>query len=145
MFSVRHEFPTEWHRFLHPAGAAGDQTMTLALGPDRFPFLFNGRAIAVERIEVFVKVRPEHAASHDATTIRLTLRGGHHRADLGRAPSDDVLASAPWNGLLRGERAFGQAPGSWTINGWLDDGGGPARLDPDALQEVLLVCHYTVA
>ena len=38
-FSLRHEFPTEWHRFLHPTNAASDHTITLPLCKDRFPFL----------------------------------------------------------------------------------------------------------
>jgi hypothetical protein len=38
MFSIRHEFPGEWQRFLHPANATDDQTLTLELIRDRFPF-----------------------------------------------------------------------------------------------------------
>jgi hypothetical protein len=30
-FSARHEFPTEFHRFLHPAGEPGQQILTLNL------------------------------------------------------------------------------------------------------------------
>jgi hypothetical protein len=38
-FSLRHEFPSEWYRFLNPpAGTAGDQILTLALTEERFPF-----------------------------------------------------------------------------------------------------------
>jgi hypothetical protein len=41
LFSLRHEFPTEWSRFIGKA-TNGDHTQAFALAKDRFPFLFQG-------------------------------------------------------------------------------------------------------
>ena len=38
LFSVRHEFPTAWYQFLHPANATDQQVLSLNVTPDRFPF-----------------------------------------------------------------------------------------------------------
>ena len=42
-FSARHEFPADFHRFLHPSGEAQQQTMTLSLAQNRFPFMFQNQ------------------------------------------------------------------------------------------------------
>lgn len=51
---------------------------------------------------------------------------------------------APWNGLLRAEKAINQATGPLTLNAWLDTAGSPARLAPEAIKEALLIVHYQV-
>jgi hypothetical protein len=57
-FSLRHEFPTEWYKFLHPAGAATRtapvSSMQINLSQDRFPFQYRGMKIAIARAELFV-------------------------------------------------------------------------------------------
>jgi hypothetical protein len=42
LVSLHHEYPSEWYRFLHPAGATDTQSLTIALTPERFPFLSQG-------------------------------------------------------------------------------------------------------
>ncbi len=32
MFSMRHEFPTEWHNFLHPATEGEEQVLSFTIG-----------------------------------------------------------------------------------------------------------------
>ncbi len=55
MFSMKHEFPTEWHKFLHPATEGGKQVLRLTIGKERFPFFAQDRTIVVMRIDVFAK------------------------------------------------------------------------------------------
>lgn len=55
IFSMRHEFPTEWHKFLHPAIEGAEQVLSFTIGKERFPFLVQDRAIVVMKIEVFAK------------------------------------------------------------------------------------------
>lgn len=144
-FSLRHEFPTEWHRFLNPANVVVNyNTMTLGLTKDRFPFLFQSRQITVGKIEMFIKVKPDSAATHNDTTLKLTFAVGNTAPTPANHQLNDPLGLAPWNGLLRAEKTFDQLPGNWTINAWLDDGGGPSRLDPNAIEELVLLCQYTV-
>jgi hypothetical protein len=53
MFSVKDEFPAEWHRFLRPA--AGDQVLKVTLGLPGFPFLAQNRTITVGEITVLAR------------------------------------------------------------------------------------------
>lgn len=76
VFSLRREFPTDWHRFLNPASVTGDQTVTLGLTKDRFPLLFQSRPITVGKIEVFIKVQPDFVATHNDATVKLTTAAG---------------------------------------------------------------------
>ena len=43
LFSLRHEFPTEWHRFLE----SGDSTFTVTLTQQHFPFMFQSSRAAI--------------------------------------------------------------------------------------------------
>ena len=59
MFSMRHEFPTEWHRFLHPTADGGEQVLNFTIGKERFPFFAQDRTIVVMKIDVFAKCAQE--------------------------------------------------------------------------------------
>jgi hypothetical protein len=60
MFSMKHEFTTEWHKFLHPATAGGEQVLKFTIGKERFPFFAQARDIVAMKIEVFAKcTQPE--------------------------------------------------------------------------------------
>jgi Tc toxin complex TcA C-terminal TcB-binding domain len=144
VFSLRREFPTDWHRFLNPASVTGDQTVALGLTKDRFPLLFQSRPITVGKIEVFIKVQPDFVATHNDATVKLTTAAGDAAPTSAIYQPKDLLSLASWNGLLRAEKTFSQSPGNWTINAWLDDGGGPGRLDRTAIEDFVLVCQYTV-
>jgi hypothetical protein len=61
MFSLRHEFSTEWSRFLNVASGT-IQSLTMAMTKDRFPLLFQGKIITINSMEVYVKVK--HDADH---------------------------------------------------------------------------------
>ena len=43
-FSLRHDFPDDWHRFLHPVAGATELSLGLDLGEHRFPFQFREAA-----------------------------------------------------------------------------------------------------
>src|SRR6185295_9961365 len=53
LFSLRHEFPSEWHRFQSIADNNGDHKQTFSLNKQRFPFMFQGSVVTVNEIEVF--------------------------------------------------------------------------------------------
>jgi hypothetical protein len=137
-FSLRHEFPSEWHRFLNPpAGATGDQILRLRIDKIRFPLLLQSRPITITRVSLFAKVRPGFTTAYNADTLKVSLQPGTTTAT--------ALTLTGWNGLLRSERAAGPL-GEWTLTGWRDTGNGAhLRLDPNAVDDILLVCSYTVA
>ncbi len=54
MFSLKHDFPTEWYRFLHPVVANAEQVLSMKLTPDHFPFFTKDRNIVVKKIDFLI-------------------------------------------------------------------------------------------
>jgi hypothetical protein len=106
------------------------QKITFRLTKQRFPYLFQGKNIAINQIEVFAKTE-----EYDESTLKLSLAPGE-------AASREPLTLAPWNGLLRAQSAATGPPGDWTLAAWLDTGDG--RLNPRAIQDIVVVCYYTI-
>lgn len=143
VFSLRHEFSSEWYRFLNPpAGDAKNQTLTMALTRERFPFIFQENTISINAIELFVKVKPEFAGDHNESTVKLALAAGATAPAPGTSQPSDILQLVLLNGLLHTSKKFNNnnPPGSFTLNAWLNT---DKRLDPDAIQDILVVCLYT--
>ncbi|HBL27650.1 MAG TPA: hypothetical protein DD490_12505 [Acidobacteria bacterium] len=129
LISVRHDMPTEWHRFLQgPAESSGFRKLTLDLGKERFPYLFaTSPELRITGIELFLQGEQD-LGDDEASLFALTLSppGGEEK----------TLTRVAWEGLLRA--VHGPAPqnglGPWTL-----------RIQGQPLHNVLVVCHYTVA
>jgi len=140
--SLRHQFPSEWHRFLNPPPQPEEDTevkstLTMNLGAERFPFMFQGRPIIIKEIELFVKVRPEVASDYNESTLKLSLKAGTE-------PSEEELKNiSSWNGLLRAKSPGGEL-GDWTLAGWELADGTKKLIDPNAIEDILVVCHYSL-
>ncbi|MEP7304388.1 MAG: neuraminidase-like domain-containing protein [Acidobacteriota bacterium] len=81
-FSARHEFPSEWYRFFHPANAGDDQVLSLHVGAARFPFFAQGRTLVVENIQVFAQVTAPNSytlviADKNALAVNFSLNPGN--------------------------------------------------------------------
>ncbi len=144
MFSMKHEFPSEWYRFLHPAPQGAEQILALKLGQKRFPFFAQDRQIIITRMEVFAK-------SNAALAYHARLS---HIDD-----NDQVLASAE---LTLPQSAAYNGLNKVTLNG--TDAGldlevmaideeltlrlkrtavaDYTQLDPEEVEDVVLVLHY---
>jgi Tc toxin complex TcA C-terminal TcB-binding domain len=57
LFSLRHEFPTEWYKFLNPLAADTAQTMVVALSMERFPFQYRGKKITISEVDLLLKFK----------------------------------------------------------------------------------------
>lgn len=55
MFSLKHEFSTEWYKFLNPTIAGSDQVLSLSLRKEHFPFFSKNRTINVKKVQVLMK------------------------------------------------------------------------------------------
>src|SRR5438105_1791399 len=117
MISLRHEFPTEWNRFLHPPATIepGGAKLTIPVIKGRFPFLFQNRSINIQGFEIFVKVNQEFSTSHNESTLKLSLQAGSNASTI-------ALVLSAWNGLLQTEEPHGGPLGDWTMAAWLDIG-----------------------
>ncbi len=139
-FSLRHEFPSDWNRFLNPpVGLPGDQAMKVSIEKTRFPFLFQSKTITISGIKLFVKVKPEFAVTYDEYTLKVSLQPG-------TTASANVLTLTPWSGLLRAKEEPTGALGDWTLAAWRDTGDGVhKRIDPQVIEDIVAVCAYTIA
>ncbi|HKO95843.1 MAG TPA: neuraminidase-like domain-containing protein [Pyrinomonadaceae bacterium] len=72
-FSMKHEFSTEWHRFLHPAIAGGEQVLGFTPGKESFPFFTHDRDIIVTKLEVLARCS---RAGDYTMTLSMTDRDG---------------------------------------------------------------------
>src|SRR5262249_35624810 len=86
LFSARHEFPNEWYRFLHPPESGTDQVLELQLAPDRFPYIFRGRTVAISRLHVFLDVSDEPTESDRTKTYRQVYESSTNPLTLQLAP-----------------------------------------------------------
>jgi len=55
MFSMKHEFSTEWHKFLHPGVEGGEQVLNITIGKERMPFFTQHRKIEVDNIDILAR------------------------------------------------------------------------------------------
>jgi len=90
LFSLRHEFPSEWRRFVSsPASAVN--TMKVEVVSTRFPYFVQSRKITVKQARVFVRTK-------SPAPIRATISPGEVTPD---------LTQSAWTGQ--------GAPGLWTV------------------------------
>ena len=140
--SARGEFPTEFHRFLHPSVEADPQTLALDLTTSHFPYLFKNRDIVVENAAIVVQMADAFAgASGSGTTFTLAHPGGEAAVDLGTAASMGNLRVVALDDLS-------SAPGEWalTVSGVGGDLADEAdHLNADAVEDIIVVVHFTVA
>lgn len=60
LFSLRQEFPTEWHQLVggtHP-DAAGNQSQLFAITKNHFPFLFAAKQIRISSVDLYASPKP---------------------------------------------------------------------------------------
>ncbi|KYF86992.1 hypothetical protein BE17_19785, partial [Sorangium cellulosum] len=127
MFSLRQEFSVGWQGFLDEAGT---HTLELALGPERFPFQLRSKEIKIERVEVYVKLKPGKALSFD-----LHLQPFPGNLGVIELPSGGT-------GLVHGD---GDCPGARTGT-WVLSAQGAAPGAPAAeIDDIALIVHYTAA
>jgi hypothetical protein len=98
LFSLRHEFPSEWYRFLHPADTASSQTMNLALTGERFPFQYRG-SLLISQIDFYLKFKllSDQVIYFSGSTLNLHLT----------AP---VISNVSTGSFVRGGDAIGGLP-----------------------------------
>jgi hypothetical protein len=181
MFSLKHEFSSEWYRFLHPEDSADQQTLKLDLTQERFPLRFRGRRIQISRVELFLRFKdvtnpdsPSPSVDYAKENLTLYLtplkdqpkppepQTRPARAPTQPPPNASLKPDARLNGLPHGTIDLVEATGlgTWwlhtydadigTIAGSLQkpatkDGNGRHHLNPDVIDNIFMVCHYSVA
>jgi hypothetical protein len=90
LFSLRHEFPSEWSRFVN-SQASGMTTITVDLGTTRFPYFVQGRHIVVREAKPL-------ARSKSGAPPQLAIAPGQ---------TPPASGNTQWTGQ--------QDPGPWTV------------------------------
>ena len=139
--SARHEFPTEFHRLLHPAAEAETQLLTLNLTQQHFPYMFRNRGITVDHVSVFVQLADAFIqADGSGTEFVLTHPGGETNIDLGTATTLGNLRQIAIDDM-------DSMPGEWTLtvsavgSSLADES---ERLNPDAVKNIIFALHFTI-
>jgi hypothetical protein len=63
LFSLKHEFPTDWYKFLNPPDNANSQSIQIGLGIDRFPYQYRGKKVQISQVEILLKLKDIHDPS----------------------------------------------------------------------------------
>ena len=97
LFSLKHEFPTEWYRFLHPADSENKLTLQFTLAPERFPFQFRVKNIQISQVELFFKPKDEKdpASTTGKTYAEEYAAGTALRISLTSPGASGSLTSSP--------------------------------------------------
>jgi hypothetical protein len=171
LFSMRHEFPTEWYRFLNPVETSDGQTLEFELMQERFPLLFRRRTIQISRMDIFLKFKDASLVDYQGSaplTVDLIPPGA---TPIPKVPPDPpsipelVSDGSILNGLphayydfamsFDGPRTLGSwslaieeaditliAPSLWTMR--TASNGDHWRLKPAIIQDLFIVCRYSI-
>jgi hypothetical protein len=167
LFSVRHEFPNEWNRFLHPADPDADKkivhSLAIDLGRERFPFQFRAKTISINRTTLFLKVNEayeydDHDALEDDDDHPGPLKA---YLNMEGDPSKFVRLGSPVEQLPFMTASAGDIPTKITLE--VREGDLPTtaasgtswwmkttdlthtRLKPDAIEDIWIICEYSVS
>jgi hypothetical protein len=119
LFPMRHEFPTEWSKFVHirQVSANNPAVLTIALRPEHYPLWAPPWLASVQRVNLYARYPGKPKSVHVSYAV------GANGAVTG--PSDSLPSLEPgWPGWAGGELAqfLAQTPapiGTWTF--YLDD------------------------
>ncbi|UIE37912.1 Tc toxin subunit A-related protein [Leptodesmis sichuanensis] len=168
-FSAKQEFSSEWYQFLHPKATDESHKLDLAITPNRFPFQFRDKTITISKVEVFLKFKDiQDEATYTQATPLGDYTAGNAPLGLYLVQPDSSTPQGPENlncdslfqGIPHAIFAEGidrevKASDSWSIEARDAEVGaiastlrtsvdGHKRLKAEAIDDLLIVCHYSV-
>jgi hypothetical protein len=151
MFSTRQEFSSEWHRFLHPQQDRPHE-LVLDLRQSRFPYYAVGKNLSVRSIKLFLKLK-DGVSYADSDPLKYDLlvvdEEGQETSEVTEAPNkvfktfiEGLVGATPFTNKSKGPgqrlmRITSPIPKELRIAGNNDK-----RLDPKAIEDLLVVCEY---
>lgn len=151
LFSSKHEFPSDWHRFLHPKDADTLQTLQFTLTQERFPFQFRGREITINQVELFLKLKDGVNVEKDKTYTEIYAEGNPLTVSLASSDGTEVsepLESIPsfLNGIPHAIMDVSGGLGTWVLRAQKADIEQLVTTlgKTDAIEDIFIVCHYSV-
>ena len=158
VFSAKQEFPSQWHRFLHPTGEENPQDLKLDLIQKRFPLQFKDRDIKITTMDVFLQLKEGIEYSDESPLLVFSFKNPNEEK-LYPSPSSETPPGFKINKSMglpfiqpftESEETLGtwtikvEVSGDYKIPKYLkkDDS---SRLNPDAIEDLFIVCHYTIS
>ncbi len=160
MFSARHEFPNEWYRFLQPTDPeAPNHTLQIDLKQERFPFWFRGRKIIIDDVTLFLKLK-DNFNYDDSKQLALIVGSDPHKnfqiagSPIKQLPffkpqtgSSVIPSNVPTLWTLKVQENDLNSLGTASDTSWWQtvkiNGVDHARLKPDAIEDIWIVCQYS--
>jgi hypothetical protein len=141
MFDLRHDFPSEWHRFLHPTDPASGNVFEWDMAPVLFPMMHGSKALTINKVLLLVRV--PNGNSFDVAIGPV----------LAASPSDSAMMAlkpaGQYGGLLCAEKEIDATvqtpPDRWQIR-FARHGGGASPQEANELdfgvEDAILVVKY---
>ncbi len=164
-FSAKHEFANDWYRFLHPSNTADRQILPLDLSIERFPYLFRGMDIQIDQIDLFLQLKTgtyrgvaiqmylvppgwtdpawTSLPPNGTLSVDSTYQIPHALISLDLLQSAQHPAAVPWQ-LVVLEQDIRGLPRALKLPSVTADGTTYYRLNPDAIDDIFIVCRYSV-
>jgi len=157
LFSAKHDFSGEWHRFLHPSEDPPDrQTLQLDLTPERFPLPPEKGEIKVNRAHVFLKLKAGLKYDDDKPIVLELKIGKKVPLVFELKTASDPLPALPhaqpfdkpesldkWTMELK-ETNITTLPDFLKVNVKIH-GASHSRLNPEAVEDMFIICKYSVS
>ena len=140
LISLKHEFPSEWHRFLCPNQAGDDQEFRFEMKKDHFPFYARRKNINVSKVDMILDGK--HKDSYWAK-LRLPSQPSEPEFEIERDDTD-------WNNYHHVEKSTGSLPpgeGEWLLHARRDSAGSGdfKSLPTDDLNDIFFVIHFSLS
>ena len=151
--SARHEFGTEWHRFMNPAADETSQAVDLKITKSHFPFMFKERSLKVREVGlVLLLENVDDYAGGGQLAVTVKLPDGTEASD--NLAGDPQLGGQPAVGkttdfaFADGEMEVGLRVGESAVASispaLREERDGKMRLKADAVTDLLVVINYVL-
>jgi hypothetical protein len=158
LFSAKHEFATDWVKFMNPMDPT-NTTLSLDFSQERFPFQFRGKTITITQVGLYLILDDVVAAqitSSPPPVLPVTL------ASPPTSPGGTLKPDAQLNGVLDSILGPGNtlslSTGTYALVIAQSDiaklppqlftataGVGPVRLNPTVVRDLIVVCTYSAS
>ena len=162
LFSLKHEFPTEWYHFLHVVDSdETGHTMQLNLTKERFPYQLRGKGITLNSITLFVKIAESFVYDAPKNALAIHVNQDSHRLKR----MEFLTTGSPVSGLpyVKSEMESVEVPANLELEvlttelpnplaalattWWQSikvNGVGQARLRSEAIDDIWMLCQYSI-
>ena len=136
LFSMKHEFSNELHRFLYPPTEEADQEITMTIDRKNFPYFLHDKTISVLGVELILKLKPGCVLSGQEIALVRGADAATGGEDLEPYSTEDPDFADLYMATceISGEISDGD---QWTLKAF-------EPLDPDVVEDIGLLFYYTI-